>query len=62
MIGSSVVLALTAMASPSHSTQHRIPERRATIRGPALDRPLELAGQPYFDLVYLTGLVLAGFP
>jgi hypothetical protein len=27
------------------------------IRGPALDRPLELAGQPYFDLVFLAGLV-----
>jgi hypothetical protein len=59
-LGSTVVLALTAVASaasPPHSTQHQIPEGRTTIRGPALDRPLELAGQPYFDLVFLAGLV-----
>lgn len=59
-LGSTVVLALTAVASaasPPHSSQHQLPEGRATIRGPALDRPLELAGQPYFDLVFLAGLV-----
>jgi hypothetical protein len=59
-LSSTVVLALTAVASaasPPHSSQHQIPEGRATIRGPALDRPLELAGQPYFDLVFLAGLV-----
>lgn len=60
MTGSTMVLVLTATAaaaSPPHTSQHRIPEGRATIRGPALDRPLELGGQPYFDLIYLAGLV-----
>jgi hypothetical protein len=59
-LGSTLVLVLTAVASaasPPHSSQHQIPDGRATIRGPGLDRPLELAGQPYFDLVFLAGLV-----
>jgi hypothetical protein len=59
-LGSTLVFTVTAAAaagSPPHSSQHGIPEGRATIRGPAFERPLELAGQPYFDLIYLTGLV-----
>jgi hypothetical protein len=59
-LGSTVVLALTAVASaasPPHSAQHQLPEGQATIRGPGLDQPLDLTGQPYFDLVYLAGLV-----
>lgn len=48
---------VTASISPPHSSQHRIPEGKAVIRGSALDGSLELAGQPFFDLVYLGGLV-----
>lgn len=48
---------LTALISPPHSSQHRLPEGKAVIRGFALDGSLELSGQPFFDLIYLAGLV-----
>jgi hypothetical protein len=60
LIGPAVSLAfLAGLASvpPFASVQPRIPEGNVVIRGPGLERPLELKGQPFFDLVYLAGLV-----
>jgi hypothetical protein len=60
VIGPAVTLALLpgVGAVPQFaSVQPHIPEGHVMIRGPGLERPLGLAGQPFFDLVYLAGLV-----
>jgi hypothetical protein len=61
VLGSAVTLALAvgvAFEAPaSASVRPRIPEGQAAIRGPGLDRPLELSGQPFFDLIYMAGLI-----
>ncbi len=60
VIGPSVTLATLAggtLVPVFASVQPRIPEGHAAIRGPGLERPLQLTGQPFFDLVYLAGLV-----
>lgn len=60
MLGLVVILALAVdvpFVPASALLQPQIPEGQAVIRGPALARPLELAGQPFFDLIYLAGLL-----
>jgi hypothetical protein len=60
MLGLVVILALAVnlpFASASALVQPQIRDGQAVIRGPGLARPLELAGQPFFDLIYLAGLL-----
>jgi hypothetical protein len=60
LTGPAVTLALLAggaLVPAFASVQPRIPEGFVEIRGPGLGRPLQLTGQPFFDLVYLAGLV-----
>jgi hypothetical protein len=60
VLGLVVILALAVdmpFAPASALLQPQIPDGEAVIHGPGLARPLELAGQPFFDLTYLAGLL-----
>jgi hypothetical protein len=61
VLGSAVALALAVGVAfyvpASASVRPRIPDGQAAIRGPGLDRPLELSGQPFYDLMYMAGLI-----
>lgn len=60
VLGLVLILALAGdvpFVPASALRQPRIPEGQAVIRGPGLTRPLELGGQPFFDLIYLAGLI-----
>ena len=62
MVGLVVAAVLLSAAPAEQPGEQGVGEGGALIRGPGMERPLEVAGQPFFDLVHLAGLMPESSP